>query len=781
MKLAKSHDVDMVLLAGDLFHENKPSRKSVYHVMRSLRENCYNDRPCSLELLSDAQENFGGAFPHANYEDMDINVGIPVFSIHGNHDDPSGEGHFAALDILQVAGLLNYYGRTPESDNIQVKPVLLRKGRTRLALYGMSNVRDQRLFHTFRDGKVKFFRPSEDQDDWFNLMSVHQNHHAYNETGYLPERFLPSFMDLVIWGHEHECLINPRTNPETGFQVMQPGSSVATSLVVGESVQKHVAILTINRKKCHVTPIPLTTVRPFIMREISLYDEPSMKRIAKRDNNRTEVTKYLIKIVDEMIEEATAEWVEKQPEPDGDEPPPPPLPLVRLRVETSTPSGGSFDCENPQRFSNRFVGRVANVNDVVQFHRKKRAGKTTKPEDMIANPDEESISHLTALDTVKVEKLVREHLQAQSLTILPENSFGDAVAQFVDKDDKHALEIFLNETLQAQTKHLLSLDANGDIDANTGDVEEHLNLSDDDTHLDGTTRVSAIEAELARHRAQLEAQFSKGGAKASRRSTGNGRRFKPKPDGWDTDFDGVWEDQPGALLVSEDDEDDEDREAMPPPAQATRGRGRGGRATRGTRGGSTARGRATATTSRTARKQPTPVDEEEEDEEAFTSTTATSRPQRSTRNADADFVPISDDDNEDDVMLDADPGEDDLFVPAESQQSRPKGTFSTSTISHPKAATTRTSRPTASSRGKKATTASTSTRSRASAKTAASTGTQQSVLNFIRGSQTPAPVAPAARTARTGPFVQDDDIDDDDDDDDAFASAPLSTLRSRRR
>lgn len=29
-------------------------------------------------------------FNHANYEDQDINVAIPVFSIHGNHDDPSG-------------------------------------------------------------------------------------------------------------------------------------------------------------------------------------------------------------------------------------------------------------------------------------------------------------------------------------------------------------------------------------------------------------------------------------------------------------------------------------------------------------------------------------------------------------------------------------------------------------------------------------------------------------------------------------------------------------------
>lgn len=35
-------------------------------------------------------ESIGRAFDHVNYEDPDINVAIPVFSIHGNHDDPSG-------------------------------------------------------------------------------------------------------------------------------------------------------------------------------------------------------------------------------------------------------------------------------------------------------------------------------------------------------------------------------------------------------------------------------------------------------------------------------------------------------------------------------------------------------------------------------------------------------------------------------------------------------------------------------------------------------------------
>jgi len=68
MRLAKERDVDMVLLAGDLFHENKPSRKSMYNVMRSIRMNCFGDKPCELEMLSDASEVLSGyvALPSAS-------------------------------------------------------------------------------------------------------------------------------------------------------------------------------------------------------------------------------------------------------------------------------------------------------------------------------------------------------------------------------------------------------------------------------------------------------------------------------------------------------------------------------------------------------------------------------------------------------------------------------------------------------------------------------------------------------------------------------------------
>ena len=366
---------------------------------------------------------------------------------------------------------------------------------------------------------------------------------AHTETSYLPEHFLPEFLDLVVWGHEHESLIEPRLNPEMNFHVMQPGSSVATSLMPGEAAPKHVAILSITGRDFKSEPIRLKSVRPFVMKEIVLSEDDAMKRLIKKKDHRSELTRHLMGIVDGLIEQAKEEWLETQEDTEPDEDVEPPLPLIRLRVEYSAPDGGIFDCENPQRFSNRFVGKVANVNDVVQFYRKK-ASATRKAKDLADLPEESVMAQL-AMDSIKVEKLVREFLMAQSLTILPQNSFGDAVSQYVDKDDKHAMELFVNESLGNQFKHLM--------DADQIEDEDILNAMD-------------------QCKSKLEELFAAGHLKRSRKL-----KLKPKPDTWDSDLDGEWGDQPGALIHSEgeDDDDDDDDAEDDDPASVAPARGRG--------------------------------------------------------------------------------------------------------------------------------------------------------------------------------------------------------------
>lgn len=83
---------------------------------------------------------------------------LPIFTIHGNHDDPTRDGGpdlLSAVDLLAVSNLVNYFGRQDEVDNVRVSPVLLRKGDTRVALYGMGSMRDERLNRMWQGKKVR--------------------------------------------------------------------------------------------------------------------------------------------------------------------------------------------------------------------------------------------------------------------------------------------------------------------------------------------------------------------------------------------------------------------------------------------------------------------------------------------------------------------------------------------------------------------------------------------------------------------------------------------------
>ena len=47
-------------------------------------------RPVQIKFLTDPELVFSHCHKKiVNYEDPNLNVGIPIFSIHGNHDDPS--------------------------------------------------------------------------------------------------------------------------------------------------------------------------------------------------------------------------------------------------------------------------------------------------------------------------------------------------------------------------------------------------------------------------------------------------------------------------------------------------------------------------------------------------------------------------------------------------------------------------------------------------------------------------------------------------------------------
>ncbi|KAJ3112537.1 Double-strand break repair protein mre11a [Physocladia obscura] len=440
LRVAKQRQVDFVLLGGDLFHDNKPSRKTMHRTITMLRQFCMGDRPCAFDFVSAQDETFRDSFATVNYQDPNYNVSIPVFSIHGNHDDPSGDGDLCALDILAAAGLINYFGRSEAIDDVKISPMLLTKDDVKLAVYGLGNIRDERLYRTFLGKKVRMFRPKEDKDDWFNLFVLHQNRVKRGPTNYVPESFLPDFLHLVVWGHEHDCMIDLEQNEEKGFYITQPGSSVATSLSEGEMIPKHVGILEIYPdKQFKLEKVSLKSVRPFVMDDIILAD-CNLKRI---DEKR--VDQVLKKKVEEMIITAHNVWVEANPTLDEEEFP---KPLIRLRVDYS-----DFTTLNPMRFGQKFVDRVANPKDILHFHRKRVVNPLAKKEKERPDFDLPAIIP-ESLDKIQVEDLVNEFLAAQSLEILPENGIGEAVRLFVEKEDKEAISDFVAESLKKTQESL---------------------------------------------------------------------------------------------------------------------------------------------------------------------------------------------------------------------------------------------------------------------------------------------------------------------------------------
>ena len=124
---------------------------------------------------------------------------------------------------------------------------------------------------------------------------------------------IPDWMDLVVWGHEHESRIGAVESDVGTFRVVQPGSSVATSLVEGESVAKKVAVLEIAGSEFRVRPVRLANVRGFKTGTVNLND-PDHGLDVEDPKIDDKVTNLLEMRVKELIQEARDGMVEQEDE-----------------------------------------------------------------------------------------------------------------------------------------------------------------------------------------------------------------------------------------------------------------------------------------------------------------------------------------------------------------------------------------------------------------------------------------------------------------------------------
>ena len=410
-------------------------------------------RPVQVEYLSDPEVDFGHCHSKCvNYENPNLNIGLPIFSIHGNHDDPSGHGGHSCLDLIHEAGLINYFGKVTDLTKILVRPILLRKAGVQVALYGLSNIKDERLHRLWRENRVEFELPG-DSGDWFNILVLHQNRAKRGPTSYIPESFIPDFFHLVVWGHEHDCRIVPEASDKEFF-ITQPGSPCATSLCEGEAIQKKVGVLNIRADtKFKMDVIPLQTVRPLVFRTVALQDmrldlgEPDGKKLGEA------IERQLKYEVEEML--AEAELLLTGHHDQGKRP------LLRLRVEY-TDEGQML---NPSRFGNNYLDQVSNAADILLF---KRPFSQRNPGVKDEKVDVEAMELLA--DSITMDDLVEEYFRNQEddrkqMSVLSVKRMGAAVKNYINKDDKQGVEFLVTRQREKAYSLLLEREEGEDLDA----------------------------------------------------------------------------------------------------------------------------------------------------------------------------------------------------------------------------------------------------------------------------------------------------------------------------
>ncbi|KAI5172974.1 double-strand break repair protein MRE11 [Nematocida sp. LUAm3] len=374
--------VDCVLICGDLFHEANPSKYTMLRAIEILKKHCIGNRPVEIECISNKSFKGTQGKEHiTNYYSENINIGLPVFSIHGNHDEPSGYKGVSSLDIFAELQLINYFGSIDSmGQKIEVSPFVLKKGEATVNIYGLGALRDERMSKLFAERKIEM----KEGEKGPNILVVHQTRCSAGLTSYLPEKLISKKMDLVIWGHMHESLPVPVQNIGMGFYTVQPGSTVQTSLCASEAKGKHCVLLRILPGEWKTETIPMVSPRELIVKNISSDVQDVEEHI------KQEMRKIL----------AECSGVRR--------------PLIRLRMEINN---GEKKSLITRRILEEFKEKVANPKEVLRVISRRR----------------QQIDHKAV--PLKEDK-TRFCVDVEDVRVLPKDLFSQAILECIEREDK---------------------------------------------------------------------------------------------------------------------------------------------------------------------------------------------------------------------------------------------------------------------------------------------------------------------------------------------------------
>jgi len=94
---ANENKVDFMIHGGDLFHEHKPSKETLIKTNQLMTKHIFGEKQHTFKIAANKT---------INLKDATMNIKLPIFIIHGNHDDPGGLQNFSNIDILHSTKLV---------------------------------------------------------------------------------------------------------------------------------------------------------------------------------------------------------------------------------------------------------------------------------------------------------------------------------------------------------------------------------------------------------------------------------------------------------------------------------------------------------------------------------------------------------------------------------------------------------------------------------------------------------------------------------------------------
>ncbi len=83
------------------------------------------------------EHNFEVFCYEPNFKNENLAIELPIFIIHGNHDDPSGFENFSSIDIFSNKEV-NYFGKVNNYEEFDLYPILSYSKRDKLKLHYMA-------------------------------------------------------------------------------------------------------------------------------------------------------------------------------------------------------------------------------------------------------------------------------------------------------------------------------------------------------------------------------------------------------------------------------------------------------------------------------------------------------------------------------------------------------------------------------------------------------------------------------------------------------------------